>query len=57
MEKVLAHSDTLTEQLENIEEDHFTALFIGCHADDLEIGAGGSIASMVEGGWTVWGVS
>jgi LmbE family N-acetylglucosaminyl deacetylase len=31
-----------------------TALFIGCHADDIELGAGGTVARLVSEGWTVW---
>ena len=30
------------------------ALFIGAHADDVEIGAGGTIQGLVEEGWDVW---
>lgn len=49
------YTESVSEELERIEESLFTALFIGCHADDLEIGAGGTIARMVESGWTLWG--
>ena len=54
MEHTLLSTTTITEQLEHIEESLFTAIFIGCHADDLEIGAGGTIARMVESGWNIW---
>jgi LmbE family N-acetylglucosaminyl deacetylase len=31
-----------------------TALFIACHPDDIEIGAGGTVAHLAARGWTVW---
>ncbi len=31
-----------------------TALFIACHPDDIEIGAGGTVAHLAAKGWTVW---
>jgi LmbE family N-acetylglucosaminyl deacetylase len=33
---------------------HHTALFIGAHPDDIEIGAGATAAKLVEFGWTVY---
>src|SRR5262249_25458068 len=31
-----------------------SALFLGAHADDIEIGCGGTLAKMVALGWDVW---
>ena len=31
-----------------------TALFLGAHPDDIELGCGGTLAKMVESGWDAW---
>jgi LmbE family N-acetylglucosaminyl deacetylase len=31
-----------------------TALFVGAHADDIELGAGGTVYKLRKDGWDIW---
>jgi LmbE family N-acetylglucosaminyl deacetylase len=50
----------MTEQLlpandmSNLPSDNHSALFIGAHPDDIELGAGGTVARLTDAGWDVW---
>ena len=33
-----------------------TAVFIGAHPDDIEIGAGGTAAKLIDAGWNIFWV-